>query len=278
MKCYTINSNIITLEDISLDKLKVEIEDFNKRDFYFLDVNLRFDISSLTIKKNCIICKFDNIKAIIFKDNCYIFYDLIENIEQHLVSGTPFHINILEFLFIIVVNIFEKEFSEIYELFNNKLKVDNNFINLQSRLVNLEYRVKELHTVTKELIENNEDMQSLTFDLYDKELLEQMIENYDLKIEDVYYDIVKLLNEFDNIQKIKNIKLAEDRNKYALMNLYISFISLGFSFGAFASSIFGMNLDNFIEDNKYSFIYVILAILFIMALIIICQVIYFLKM
>ena len=278
MKCYTINNNIITLEDISLDKLKVEIEDFNKRDFYFLDVNLRFDISSLTIKKNCIICKFDNIKAIIFKDNCYIFYDLIENIEQHLVSGTPFHINILEFLFIIVVNIFEKEFSEIYELFNNKLKVDNNFINLQSRLVNLEYRVKELHTVTKELIENNEDMQSLTFDLYDKELLEQMIENYDLKIEDVYYDIVKLLNEFDNIQKIKNIKLAEDRNKYALMNLYISFISLGFSFGAFASSIFGMNLDNFIEDNKYSFIYVILAILFIMALIIICQVIYFLKM
>lgn len=278
MKCYTINSNIITLEDISLDKLKVEIEDFNKRDFYFLDVNLRFDISSLTIKKNCVICKFDNIKAIIFKDNCYIFYDLIENIEQHLVSGTPFHINILEFLFIIVVNIFEKEFSEIYELFNNKLKVDNNFINLQSRLVNLEYRVKELHTVTKELIENNEDMQSLTFELYDKELLEQMIENYDLKIEDVYYDIVKLLNEFDNIQKIKNIKLAEDRNKYALMNLYISFISLGFSFGAFASSIFGMNLDNFIEDNKYSFIYVILAILFIMALIIICQVIYFLKM
>ena len=278
MKCYTINSNIITLEDISLDKLKVEIEDFNKRDFYFLDVNLRFDISSLTIKKNCIICKFDNIKAIIFKDNCYIFYDLIENIEQHLVSGTPFHINILEFLFIIVVNIFEKEFSEIYELFNNKLKVDNNFINLQSRLVNLEYRVKELHTVTKELIENNEDMQSLTFELYDKELLEQMIENYDLKIEDVYYDIVKLLNEFDNIQKIKNIKLAEDRNKYALMILYISFISLGFSFGAFASSIFGMNLDNFIEDNKYSFIYVILAILFIMALIIICQVIYFLKM
>tara|TARA_B100000524_G_scaffold345352_1_gene243836 strand:- start:1848 stop:2684 length:837 start_codon:yes stop_codon:yes gene_type:complete len=278
MKCYTINNNIITLEDISLDKLKVEIEDFNKRDFYFLDVNLRFDISSLTIKKNCIICKFDNIKAIIFKDNCYIFYDLIENIEQHLVSGTPFHINILEFLFIIVVNIFEKEFSEIYELFNNKLKVDNNFINLQSRLVNLEYRVKELHTVTKELIENNEDMQSLTFDLYDKELLEQMIENYDLKIEDVYYDIVKLLKEFDNIQKIKNIKLAEDRNKYALMNLYISFISLGFSFGAFASSIFGMNLDNFIEDKKYSFIYVILAILFIMALIIICQVIYFLKM
>ncbi len=278
MKCYTINNNIITLEDISLDKLKVEIEDFNKRDFYFLDVNLRFDISSLTIKKNCIICKFDNIKAIIFKDNCYIFYDLIENIEQHLVSGTPFHINILEFLFIIVVNIFEKEFSEIYELFNNKLKVDNNFINLQSRLVNLEYRVKELHTVTKELIENNEDMQSLTFDLYDKELLEQMIENYDLKIEDVYYDIVKLLKEFDNIQKIKNIKLAEDRNKYALMNLYISFISLGFSFGAFASSIFGMNLDNFIEDNKYSFIYVILAILFTMALIIICQVIYFLKM
>ena len=229
MKCYTINNNIITLEDISLDKLKVEIEDFNKRDFYFLDVNLRFDISSLTIKKNCIICKFDNIKAIIFKDNCYIFYDLIENIEQHLVSGTPFHINILEFLFIIVGNIFEKEFSEIYELFNNKLKVDNNFINLQSRLVNLEYRVKELHTVTKELIENNEDMQSLTFELYDKELLEQMIENYDLKIEDVYYDIVKLLKEFDNIQKIKNIKLAEHRNKYALMNLYISFISLGFS-------------------------------------------------
>ena len=31
------------------------------------------------------------------------------------------------------------------------------------------------------------------------------------------------VREMDNIQKVENIKLAKDRNKFAIQNLYISF-------------------------------------------------------
>jgi magnesium transporter len=103
-----------------------------------------------------------------------------------------------------------------------------------------------------------------------------MIENYNLKLDDIYNDISKLLKEIDNNHKIENLKLAKDRNKYALMNLYISFISLSFSFGSFIGSIFGMNLNNYINKNDLSFLIVTLLIIIFMSFIIKIQ-FYYLK-
>ena len=57
----------------------------------------------------------------------------------------------------------------------------------------------------------------------------------------------------DNAQKIANINLAKDRNKFALINLFLSLLSLSLSCGTFFGSIFGMNLKNYLEDNKYAF-------------------------
>ena len=57
----------------------------------------------------------------------------------------------------------------------------------------------------------------------------------------------------DNVQKITNIKLAKDRNKFAIINLYVSFMTLSMSFGSFIGSMYGMNLKNYWEDNNYAF-------------------------
>ena len=142
--------------------------------------------------------------------------------------------------------------------------------------MNLEYRVKEFKNIPENLLENDEDLHQLSFNLITNEDLEQILENYDLKLDDIYNDISKLLREMDNVQKIANIKLAKDRNKYALFNLYISFISLSFSFGSWIGSLFGMNVDNQIEENPYSFSIISGGSLFIMLLIIIGQY-YYLK-
>ena len=273
MLCFKITQNKIQSIHISLDEIKDKIDNFYKRDFYFFDNKMNFDISSLTIKKNCIICKFDNIKSIIFLDEGYIIYNLLNhnNIKIFFENKYPFHINLLEYLLSLVTESFDKEFNNIFNKFlefDSKLEVNDNFLKLQTKLLNLAYRVKELQKVTEDLIKNKKDIDNLTFEIFNSDELEQMIENYNLKIDDIYNYISKLLNEMDNIQKIENIQLAKDRNKYALINLYISFISLSFSFGSFIGGMFGMNLRNNMENNKYSFVIVIIFTLIIMITII----------
>ena len=270
MDCFILTKDNKTYKKINFFDISKKINNFNKRDFYFFDSRIKFDISSLTIKKNCIILKFDNIKGIVFENEAYIISDLM-NINSYNETYLPFHVNVIEYLFNTTIEILDFEFNDIFNYYLNKSKSLNLSFNLfdkHSNLLNLEYRVKELQIVTEDLIKNKEDLIAFTFNLIQYEDIEQMIENYNLKLDDIYNDISKLLKEIDNNHKIENLKLAKDRNKYALMNLYISFISLSFSFGSFVGSIFGMNLNNYINKNDLSFLIVTLLIVIFMLFII----------
>jgi len=257
---YRIDKQSIKSSSLNLEDIKDKIKNYNKRDLYFFDNRIRFDISSLNIKKNSIICKLDSLKAIIFEDECYVLYNYadISNIVSNFNTQDIFHLHLLEWFFSIIIEKLDNEFNLIFNEFsnidpNNKYEINDNFITLQSNLLNLEYRIKELHSITEDLLEDKEEFKSLTFDKCDNNIPEELIENCNLKIEDVYNDISKLVKEMDNVQKITNIKLAKDRNKFAIINLYVSFMTLSMSFGSFIGSMYGMNLKNYWEDNNYAF-------------------------
>jgi magnesium transporter len=284
MNYYKITKDNLKNDMINLNLLKSKIEDYNRRDLYFIESDIRFDISSLIIKKNCIICKLDNIKVIIFLDEAHVIYNklLSENeIKIFLNNQNPFHLNILEFLLIKVTDTLENEFTNMFNNYllirNDEYEINKNFIVLQSNLINLEYRVKELHSVTEELLNNKEDLKKLTFNKCEESNTEELIENYDLKLEDIYNDITKLVKEMDNVQKVANIKLAKDRNKFAILNLYISYISLSVSIGSFIGSMFGMNLKNYLETSKFGFVLVLNISLFLIFALSIIQIYYFKK-
>lgn len=260
---YKINKDSINRTHLNLDEIRSKIEDYNKRDLYFFDNIMRFDISSLNIKKNCVICKLDNLKAIIFVDECYVYYEIdqVKNLFRQFNNDNILHLNLLDCFFTIVIEKLDNEFNFIFNEFshidpNNKYEINVNFIRLQSNLLNLEYRIKELHSITENLSEDKDELHALTFDKCEITKTEELIQNYNLKIEDVYNDISKLVKEMDNAQKIANINLAKDRNKFALVNLFLSLLSLSLSCGTFFGSIFGMNLRNYLENSNYAFIIV----------------------
>ena len=265
MNCYKINKNEIKVEMLNINSLKDSIENYNRRDLHFIENDVRFDISSLTIKKNCIISKLDNIKLLIFLNEAYVIYNNnnLNDIElkSFLYNQNIFHLTLFEFFLIKVINTLENEFTVIFNNFllirNNKYEIGKSFIILQSNLINLEYRVKEIHSITEQLLNNKEDLQKLTFNTCELDKIEELIENYDFKLEDIHNDIAKLVREMDNIQKVENIKLAKDRNKFAIQNLYISYISLSVSIGSFIGSMFGMNLKNYLETNNFGFFIVV---------------------
>ena len=265
MSTYHVTGNSFKNMIFSLDDLKTKINNLNKRDLYLFDESIRFHISSLVIKNNCIILKLDNIKSVIFENEAYIIFQNIDinKIASHYKGGlvkflennTVFHLSILEYLFIITVHQLDEELTEISNKFKlvNKIDIDNKFIQIQSSLLNLEFRVKELHTLTEDLKENKDDLNEIALGKIDSSEVEKMLESYYMKLEDIYNDIKKLVKEMDNIQKIANIKLAQDRNKIAKINLDLSILSLCISIGGYVGNIFGMNLKNHIEKNNYTF-------------------------
>lgn len=262
---YKVTNSSFQNINMSVDNLKDKITDFNKRDFYFFGQDVRFDISSIVIKKNCLILKFDNIMSVIFEDEAYItfqdfdfhkyFSSYKSGMSQFLNNSTIFHISILEYIFITIVDLLDNEFNKISIKFKkiSKSGINNNFLDLQSSLVNLEFRVKELHSLTDDLINNKSDLEGMSFKKIENDKVEVIIENYNVKLEDIYNDIKKVVKEIDNIQKITNIRLAQDRNNIAKINLNLSIISFSFSIGAFTCNLFGMNLKNHIETNNYTF-------------------------
>ena len=103
----------------------------------------------------------------------------------------------------------------------------------------------------------------------------KMLETYLLKFQDLENDINRFTREMDNTQKILNINLLTQRNYYAILQTYISMVTLSLSFGSFIGSMFGMNLYNKIEDDDHAFFIISSGCLFLILLLSFLQIYFF---
>lgn len=282
---------------VQIEELKKEVINFNSRELYILDSKYSFDISSLIIKKNCILVKIDFIRAIIFKEKVYLInlknseferikIKIIDCIKKNL-NNKKFHILFLESLFSEIATYFDYVIHVITPkiITNNELirsghYTYNNFRELQTELLSLEYRVKELKNLTDELVDNKEDIEGMKLNDQNNKIdeIEEMIENYSLKFQDLDYDISRLTREMDNVQKLVNIDLAKKRNIYAVFNIYISVFSLALSLGSYVGSMFGMNLKNGLDKSNIAFIIVCSISLFLVLVSVYIQIYCFKKL
>lgn len=294
-----ISEDISEIENklIKIEDLENDILNFNRREFYILDGKYSFDISSLVIKKNCILLKLDFIRAIIFKNKAYIvelktpeFLEIKKKLKLNIsiknIKG-KFHINLIDFLFSEMSIYFDNLIHEIApKISNNNEQIKlgnyiyNDFMILQTCLLNLEYRIKEIKTLINELLDGKDDIIDLGLDQknIDETLIEDMIENYNLKFQDIENDVTKLTREIENVQNLFNIDLAKKRNVYAIFNIYISIASLSLSFGSYIGSMFGMNLSNKLEDSNTAFIITFLSSIFLVFISSLIQIRYFIDL
>lgn len=279
-----------------LSDIKTQIEDLNLREMYAIDKKYCFDISSFIIKNNCILIKFDFFRCIIFEDKVYILDTDNNEVKKTLKclnsnvknydKNKIFHIFIIDNIFSEICDYFYQIIQKItQDISNNNENIKKgkyNYINftiLQSNLVSLEYKIKELKNITEEITDNKDDIKGVLLNCNAEseiliESIQNMFETYLLKFQDLENDISRFTKEMDNTQKILNINLLTQRNYYAILQTYISMITLSISIGSFVGSMYGMNLDNKIEDNEYAFYFIsggcIIFILFCSGLQIFC--------
>ena len=128
------------------------------------------------------------------------------------------------------------------------------------------------------IIKKNGDIEEKRVKNIDETTIEDMIDNYNLKFQDLDNDVTKLTREIENVQNLFNIDLAKKRNVYAIFNIYISIASLSLSFGSYIGSMFGMNLNNKFEDSNTAFIATFLLSIFLVFISSLIQIRYFIDL
>lgn len=83
--------------------------------------------------------------------------------------------------------------------------------------------------------------------------LEMLLENYHTQLDEIVQMCEKNVNSIKTTEEIINIILDSNRNQLMLLGLRFSTVLLSLGAGIFVSSLYGMNLENFIEHDEDGF-------------------------
>ncbi|KJP87644.1 hypothetical protein AK88_02672 [Plasmodium fragile] len=174
----------------------------------------------------------------------------------------------------------KEENSEINILTNNLLrdmmKIKNSlqkFSNLLNALRNSIERILNNHTdmenmyltfmktnVMKEGIVSANCSSKSSSPLKDCTDLEIVLETHLQLTDELYRELENVEEKITHYEELMRLNLDYNRNKFILLNVKISFATLFFSVSSVITSLFGMNLKNFCEDNDYVFFLVSLSV------------------
>jgi Mg2+ and Co2+ transporter CorA len=291
-------------EEIILDKKQLfeKYKTIVERDLHIIDEALNFRISSCAIKDNIIMIKLDHIRIIIepkrvlFSTDTTVrnknppqnFFDklvsvLQENKEQKN-NEIPFEIKILEEILIYISNIYDNQLNDLKPLVAEIMNpVNNNIHNstvetkimiARTQLVELEYKIKDIYDLLKYFSKwNKEDYLDFYLDkkipqdkqevMCDK--VEDMINTYLKYFEEDVEDLQKMDTGIETLLKITNIRIFKTHNKLTKLTLLLTLIMMVISIGNLITSIYGMNVPNYIETTYSAFpiiIFIILSMIF----------------
>lgn len=275
------------------------IPEIQPRDFNLLDKSNNYKISTLIIRKSGYLLKLYNFRCIITSSKAFIFntenfnvtnfisfFNYSFNNSDIISTSLPSELRFLELLLIYVCNQTDITINQL-TISVNQISFENvksnnlkNILSLQNKLTNAEQEYNEIKNVVSDLLESKEDM----FEMYlskksdninnlnqdDESKLdefERLLDNYNYQLDEDIYLIKKLIKEVDNKLRLADISLADFRNKIALYNTQISILSISISIGSFIAAIYGMNLQNNIE-NLTGGLYIISSVIIIISVIV----------
>lgn len=109
-----------------------------------------------------------------------------------------------------------------------------------------------IRDVLEELLESDDDLQQLYLGTHPKEGLaevELLIESYCKQADEIVQQASNVRSHIRSTEEIVNIIVDANRNALMLLELKVTIVTVGFAVGAFVAALYGMNLENFIEES-----------------------------
>eukprot|EP00188_Purpureofilum_apyrenoidigerum_P001122 Plantae.Rhodophyta-Purpureofilum_apyrenoidigerum.ctg15821.p1 GENE.Plantae.Rhodophyta-Purpureofilum_apyrenoidigerum.ctg15821~~Plantae.Rhodophyta-Purpureofilum_apyrenoidigerum.ctg15821.p1 ORF type:complete len:465 (-),score=88.49 Plantae.Rhodophyta-Purpureofilum_apyrenoidigerum.ctg15821:260-1654(-) len=281
----------------------LQLRDFRQIDPAFLGK------PALWVRRNAIVVSLEEIRAIILHNRCFLFnesalthwqVDLIfsrmkEGKEtSDVVEGgfQQFEFSTLEGLLLALTCRLERDYNslekDIVSWTDSLTKVlmtpvMEGFRSRKSSLNRMLSKFQHVETVFDALLDCDEDMASMYLtDIHqnpgcnrsplDHEEVEMLLENYLQVIDFLSSKGRVLLESIDDAESLVEMRLDALQNRLLLVDLFISAITVVFTFGSAVSGVFGMNLPlpSTVKDlpsSKYIFGGVVIGTLVIMSVI-----------
>ncbi|KAF5104235.1 hypothetical protein DV451_000843 [Geotrichum candidum] len=187
-------------------------------------------------------------------------------------GGLPYEMRALEAIFISVVTVLDAE-MQVHTTVVNGILADLEDDIDREKLRHLLIQSKKLSTFLQkatlvrdtldELLEQDEDLAGLYLtekaqgkprtETDDHSEAEMLIESYYKHCDEIVQTVGNLVSNIRSTEEIVNIILDANRNSLMLLDLKFQIGTLGLGAGMFIASLYGMNLENFIEEENWGF-------------------------
>ncbi|KAI1335356.1 cora-domain-containing protein [Xylariaceae sp. FL0016] len=201
-------------------------------------------------------------------------YDLQGKLQQKTPTtngGLPYEFRALEAVLQSVGTELEAEFEAVRDpvirilgeleddIDRHKLRI---LLILSKRVSTFEQKAKLVRDAIEELLEADDDLASMyltekTHDIHrqldDHTEIEMLLESYHKLCDEIVQEAQNLVSSIRNTEEIIRAILDSNRNSLMLLDLKFSVGTLGLAMGTFIAGLYGMNLENFIEETNWGF-------------------------
>ncbi|KAK4236306.1 hypothetical protein C8A03DRAFT_35810 [Achaetomium macrosporum] len=201
-------------------------------------------------------------------------YDLQGKLQQKQTAGAnslPYEFRALEAVLMSVTAELEADFESVRDpvirilseleddIDREKLRI---LLVLSKRVSTFEQKAKLVRDAIEELLEADDDLAAMyltekTHDLFrgedDHTEVELLLESYNKICDEVVQEASNLVSSIRNTEEIIRAILDANRNSLMLLDLKFSIGTLGLAMGTFLAGLYGMNLENFIEETNWGF-------------------------
>ncbi|OAA74982.1 inner membrane magnesium transporter MRS2 [Akanthomyces lecanii RCEF 1005] len=201
-------------------------------------------------------------------------YDLQGKLQQRNPPGSPglpYEFRALEAVLTSVTSEMEADFEAVREpvmhilseleddIDRQKLRV---LLILSKRISTFEQKSKLVRDAIEDLLEAEDDLGDMyltekkhesTRAADDHTEVEMLLESYHKIADEIVQEAGNLVSGIRNTEEIVRAILDANRNSLMLLDLKFSVGTLGLAMGTFLAGLYGMNLENFIEDTTWGF-------------------------
>lgn len=203
-------------------------------------------------------------------------YDLEGKLRQKQTSSTaggalPYEFRALEAVLISVTAGLESEFEGVRDPVINVLReleedIDRDKLRhlliYSKKLGTFEQKARLVRDAIEDLLEADDDLADMYLtekangtereeDNHDE--VELILESYHKFADEIVQVSSNLVSSIKNTEEIIRAILDANRNSLMLLDLKFSILTLGTTVGMFIAALYGMNLENFIEETNYGF-------------------------
>ncbi|KAI0172483.1 cora-domain-containing protein [Hypoxylon sp. FL1284] len=225
------------------------------------------------IKYNCVLL-FDVFGSKASYPQSAFMYDLQGKLQQKTSptnGGLPYEFRALEAVLQSVTQELEADFEAVRDpvirilseleddVDRHKLRI---LLVLSKRVSTFEQKAKLVRDAIEELLEADDDLADmyLTEKAHDiqRQLdehteVEMLLESYHKLCDEIVQEAQNLVSGIRNTEEIIRAILDANRNSLMLLDLKFSVGTLGLAMGTFIAGLYGMNLENFIEETNWGF-------------------------